>query len=87
MPASNPSFTRSARVASIDMSQPVKCDIAGHDAARFLDFRRDAPYDGVNLGLHPLAHLGRQRLPDPNELADGSQLHLAHDVAAVELDG
>jgi len=31
------------------MSQPVKCDIAGHDAARFLDFRRDAPYDGVNL--------------------------------------
>jgi len=31
------------------MSQPVKCEIAGHDATRFLDFRRDAPYDGVNL--------------------------------------
>ena len=40
----------------------------------------------AHLGHHPLAHLDRQRLPDTNELADGSELHLAHDVAAVELD-
>ena len=39
------------------------------------------------LGGHSLAHLGGQRLPHANEFADGSKLHLTHDVAAVEFDG
>jgi hypothetical protein len=41
----------------------------------------------ANLGLNPPTHLGRQRLPDANELADGSELHLAHHAATVDLDG
>src|SRR5262245_10099972 len=45
-----------------------------------------APFSRFS-GLHPLAHLRRQRLPGADKLSDGGGLHLAHDVAAVELDG
>ena len=41
-------------------------------------------YEECHTGL---AHRRRQCFPCPDQLADGSDLHLAHDIAAVQLDG
>src|SRR5262249_21265919 len=43
-------------------------------------------FDTSPLARRLRAHLGRQGVPDTNELADGPQLHLGDDIGAVEFD-
>src|SRR5262249_5566244 len=48
---------------------------------------RVQPWSASSLDFPLLMHFRRQRLPGADKFADRGSLHLAHDAAAIELDG